>query len=70
MLRVIEIEGDDWQNKSQARSLLRIMENFEFVFLLFLMKRVLGIINELSQALQRKDQDLLNAIQFVQISKR
>ncbi|XP_031282487.1 zinc finger MYM-type protein 1-like [Pistacia vera] len=70
VLRVIEIEGDDWQNKSQARSLLRIMENFEFVFLLFLMKRVLGITNELSQALQRKDQDLLNAIQVVQISKR
>ncbi|XP_031285388.1 zinc finger MYM-type protein 1-like [Pistacia vera] len=70
VLRVIEIEGDDWQNKSQARSLLRIMENFEFVFLLFLMKKVLGITYELSQALQRKDQDLLNAMQFVQISKR
>ncbi|XP_031253442.1 zinc finger MYM-type protein 1-like [Pistacia vera] len=48
VLRVIEIEGDDWQNKSQARSLLRIMENFEFVFLLFLMKKVLGITYELS----------------------
>ncbi|XP_031248872.1 zinc finger MYM-type protein 1-like [Pistacia vera] len=70
VLMVIEIEGDDWQNKSQARSLLRIMENFEFVFLLFLMKRVLGITNELSQVLQRKDQDLLNAIQFLRISKR
>ena len=46
------------------------MENIEFVFLLFLMKKVLGITNELSQALQRKDQDLLNAMQFVQISKR
>ncbi|XP_031260956.1 zinc finger MYM-type protein 1-like [Pistacia vera] len=70
VLRVIKIEGYDSQNKSQARSLLRIMENFEFVFLLFLMKRVLGITNELSQALQRKDHDLLNAIQFVQVSKR
>ncbi|XP_031247116.1 uncharacterized protein LOC116104823 [Pistacia vera] len=46
------------------------MENFEFVFLLFLMKRVLGITNEPSQALQRKDRDLFNAIQFIQISKR
>ncbi|XP_031264687.1 uncharacterized protein LOC116123040 [Pistacia vera] len=46
------------------------MENFEFVFLLFLLKRVLGITNELPQALQRKDEDLFNAIKFVQISKR
>ncbi|XP_031250403.1 uncharacterized protein LOC116108288 [Pistacia vera] len=55
--------------EKEARSLLRIMENFEFVFLLFLMKKVLGITYELSQALQRKDQDLLNVMQFVQISK-
>lgn len=33
------------------------------------MKKVLGIIDELSQALQRKDQDLINIMQFVQISK-
>ncbi|XP_031259938.1 uncharacterized protein LOC116118104 [Pistacia vera] len=33
------------------------------------MSKVLGITYDLSQALQRKDQDLLNAMQFVQISK-
>jgi hypothetical protein len=33
------------------------------------MKNVLRIINELSQALQRKDQDILNAMKLVEISK-
>lgn len=35
MLKVIEIEGDDWQRKSQAKSLLWIMENFELIFCCF-----------------------------------
>jgi hypothetical protein len=33
------------------------------------MKNVLGITNELSQALQRKDQDILKAMKLVEISK-
>ncbi|PKU82503.1 hypothetical protein MA16_Dca005508 [Dendrobium catenatum] len=31
---------------------------------------ILGVTNELSQALQRKDQDILNAMKLVQISKQ
>ena len=34
------------------------------------MKGVLGISNELSQALQRKDQDIVNAMKLVDISKQ
>jgi hypothetical protein len=34
------------------------------------MKSVLGITNELSQALQQKDQDILNAMKFVEVSKQ
>ena len=34
------------------------------------MKGVLGINNELSQALQRKDQDIVNAMKLVDISKQ
>jgi hypothetical protein len=32
-------------------------------------KNVLGITNELSQTLQRKDQDIMNAMKLVEISK-
>ena len=40
------------------------------MFDLHLMKGVLGISNELSQALQRKDQDIVNAVKLVNISKQ
>jgi len=42
----------------------------EFSFNLHLVKSVLGITNELSQALQRKDQDILNAMKLVEVSKQ
>ncbi|KAK4269479.1 hypothetical protein QN277_022633 [Acacia crassicarpa] len=45
------------------------METFEFVLLLHLMINVLAITNELSQALQRKDQDIVNAMTLVKVSK-
>ena len=35
-----------------------------------MMKIMLGITNELSQALQMKDQDIVNAMTYVQVSKR
>lgn len=34
------------------------------------MKKVLGISNELSQILQMKDQDIVNAMQLVSITKK
>ena len=40
------------------------------MFGLHLMKGVLGISNELSQALQQKDQDIVNAMKLVDISKQ
>lgn len=49
-------------HKDEISRLIEIMCEFEFVFLLFFMKKVLAITNDLSQALQRKDQDLPNAM--------
>ena len=46
------------------------MQSFDFVFNLHLMKDILGITNELSQALQRKDQDIVNAMKLVGIGKQ
>lgn len=41
------------------------MRIFEFVFCIHLMRDILGLIFELSQALQKKDQDIVNAIGLV-----
>ncbi|XP_074377760.1 uncharacterized protein LOC141719283 [Apium graveolens] len=69
LLEYVENYGTLSNQRSNANDLLDIIQCFEFGFLLHLMKNVLGITNELSQALQRKDQDLLNAMDLVKAAK-
>ena len=51
-------------------SKLDFIHSFEFIFNLHLMRTILGITNELSKALQRKDQDIVNAMILVDVSKQ
>ncbi|KAL8126708.1 hypothetical protein AgCh_013833 [Apium graveolens] len=69
LLEYVENYGTLSDQRSDANDLLDVVQCFEFGFLLHLMKNVLGITNELSQALQRKDQDLLNAMDLVKAAK-
>ena len=67
------IIGEDGKlplQRSQADRLLDVMQCFEFAFILHLMKIILGITNYLSQALQRKDQDIVNDMALVKITKQ
>ena len=57
------------EQKGQACALIPLIQSFEFVFDLHLMKTLLALTNDLSQVLQRKDQDIINAIGLVKISK-
>jgi hypothetical protein len=45
------------------------MESFNFVFMLHCLRRILAVTNEFSQALQRKDQDIENAMSLLKTSK-
>jgi len=58
------------EQKAEANIQIQSLQTFEFTFNLHLMKNVLGITNELSQALQRKDQDIVNAMKLVEVSKQ
>ena len=70
VLEIIEENGLSNQ-KVEARSIMRSILSFEFVFTLHLMKNILGIINELSIALQKKkNQDIVNAMNLVKVSKQ
>ncbi|CAH9118761.1 unnamed protein product [Cuscuta epithymum] len=69
VLEVIKEDGVTSDQKGEAMRHLDSIQTFDFAFFLHLMKTVLGITNELSQALQRKDQDILNAMQLVSIAK-
>ena len=52
---VIE-NGNSSSQRSEADEAYDIMTFFEFVFILHLMRELLGITDDLSQALQRKSQ--------------
>jgi hypothetical protein len=56
----------DW---TKIHFMLGAVESFEFVFIAHLMFIILGYTNELSQCLQRRDQDILNAISLVNVAK-
>nr|XP_028949212.1 zinc finger MYM-type protein 1-like [Malus domestica] len=72
VVEVVEwIKSDRNQdNLGEATGLFKDIQTFDFVFHLFLMRLILGITNELSQALQKKDQDIVNAMTLVEVCKQ
>ncbi|ESR60034.1 hypothetical protein CICLE_v10017601mg [Citrus x clementina] len=72
VISVLEMIIDDGPKSGQigeAKNLLELMLSFNFVFCLHLMRNILGATDELSQALQRKDQDIVNAMNLVRLCK-
>ncbi|KAK8925828.1 hypothetical protein KSP39_PZI018041 [Platanthera zijinensis] len=70
VLEIVRMEGPKGDQRTMARMLLGSMQSFEFAFTLHLMRSILAITSELSQALQRQDQDIVNAISLVELSKK
>ena len=68
VLEIIE-EDDLSDQKIEARFIMRSILFFEFVFTLHLMKIILRITNELSIALLKKNQDIVNVMDLVKVSK-
>jgi hypothetical protein len=68
---LIRIEKDPSQKSEWTRILgvIATFESFEFVFHPHLMLVVLGYTNELSISLQRRDQDIRNAMGHVELPK-
>ena len=70
VLKYVEKEGEKDVQQRQASGLQIYFTSFEFVFYLHLMLYILGLTDVLSQAFQRKDQDILNATSLVESTKR
>ncbi|CAN6175040.1 unnamed protein product [Urochloa humidicola] len=66
VIEVLRLVHEDARVPSQAAGLIEKMECFQFVFILKLMLRLLGITNELSHLLQRKDINIVNALELIQ----
>ena len=58
VLEVVEEDGLHLKQRAEACVLINVLQSFDFAFNLHLIKNVLGIANELSITLQRKDQDI------------
>ncbi|KAI0492420.1 hypothetical protein KFK09_026692 [Dendrobium nobile] len=70
VLDIVTHEGISSDQKGEAYSLLESMQSFDFIFNLHMMKTILGVTNEISQVLQRKDQDIINAMTLVKVFKQ
>ncbi|XP_042035194.1 zinc finger MYM-type protein 1-like [Salvia splendens] len=69
VLEYVGENGHDDSIRAEADDVLEVINSFEFVFVLHLMKQILGITHELSQVLQKKDQDIVNAMNLVKVAK-
>ncbi|XP_075091691.1 uncharacterized protein LOC142171880 [Nicotiana tabacum] len=70
VLKLIEYEGSTSHERNQAEYLLGKIRTYKFIFMLHLMVKVLAMSNELSNILQKKDQDIINAVVFLDITKK
>ncbi|KAI3702819.1 hypothetical protein L6452_28571 [Arctium lappa] len=70
VLEYVEEAGDDTFSQRQANALQIYFKSFDFVFYLHLMLHLLGITDLLSQALESKDDDILNVISSVKSTKQ
>ena len=70
VLDYVEKMGEKDVQKRQANGLQIYFTSFDFVFYLHLMLHIFGLTESLTKALQRKDQDILNAISLVKSTKQ
>ena len=70
LMDVIRKEPKNEESRGEARSILFAIEDFEFIFILHFMSLILGKTFCLSESLpKKKDQDLVNAMNLVNIAK-
>ncbi|PIN03752.1 hypothetical protein CDL12_23720 [Handroanthus impetiginosus] len=67
LLRLLDMSSSVMERAET--SFLDVISSFDFIFKLHLKWKVFGITNELSQVLQRKDEDITNEMKLVRILK-
>ncbi|XP_021758486.1 zinc finger MYM-type protein 1-like [Chenopodium quinoa] len=72
IVKVLEKVGSNnlyKDDRVKAITVMSTFESFEFVFMIHLMSEIFGQTDKLCQALQRGDQDIVNAMSFVTLTK-
>ncbi|XP_070043140.1 uncharacterized protein [Nicotiana tomentosiformis] len=70
VLEFLASEGANYLERSVAKSLVNDIRSFEFVHMMHLMLKLVAITNDSNMALQRKNQDIVNAMKLVGFAKR
>ncbi|KAG6644959.1 hypothetical protein CIPAW_08G088300 [Carya illinoinensis] len=72
-IRTIKQAGDSQRSTysqcGDANAAYKMITSFQFIFILHLMKEIMGITDGLCQVLQQKSQDILNAMNMVSTTK-
>ncbi|XP_045807663.1 zinc finger MYM-type protein 1-like [Trifolium pratense] len=63
------VKGSSSAQRGDAKYCFKAVMSFEFAFILHVMKEIMGITDKLCQALQKKSQDILNAMCLVSSTK-
>ncbi|KAG6674257.1 hypothetical protein I3842_15G033100 [Carya illinoinensis] len=69
VLETIIKEGSTYSQRGDANAAYKMITSFQFIFILHLMKEIMGITDVLCQVLQQKSQDILNAMNMVSTTK-
>ncbi|KAH1073882.1 hypothetical protein J1N35_026210 [Gossypium stocksii] len=69
VLENLKNTASNYSQRGDAHNAYNRLRSFEFIFILHIMKEVLGITDNLCQALQRRSQDILNAMSLVLTTK-
>ncbi|XP_049342683.1 uncharacterized protein LOC125806977 [Solanum verrucosum] len=70
VLDTIVVDSESVEEKAKATEYLKVCQTFEIAFILHLMRDILAITNELNESLQKKEQDIANAILLVKVVKK
>ncbi|XP_021852662.2 uncharacterized protein [Spinacia oleracea] len=72
IMKVLEMIGKNplyADDRGKAQAIMEKFESFEFIFMTHLMLEIFGYTEFLSQSLQRKDQNIVNAMALVSLTK-
>ncbi|XP_015168393.1 uncharacterized protein [Solanum tuberosum] len=70
VLDTIVVDSESVEEKAKATGYFKVCQTFEIAFILHLMRDILAITNELNESLQKKEQDIANAILLVKVVKK
>ncbi|XP_057247350.1 uncharacterized protein LOC104893473 [Beta vulgaris subsp. vulgaris] len=72
IIKVLVIIGNNTsykEDRGKAQAIMNTFESFEFIFMAHLMLEIFGYTDVLSNALQRKEQNIVNAMALISLTK-